>query len=256
MSSKWSICLPSFDNYVEVYFTVEALRMYHDLTNKEIVICDNYGDSTLREFCSKTKDINIRYIIDTRITGVSHAKNAAIAAARYENILCMDSHILVGKNTFDKEPTDGDIIHGAMLDESLQKYTLGMLPVWRSNMWGIWAEPANNLPLDPIDIWAHGAGFFIVKKKSWLGFNKNFKGWGGETGYIQEKYRKAGGRVLCYPNVTWKHLFYNKSAKRSYAIDMSDRIRNYLIGFNELGLDKTELYKMFGDNAKKVEATL
>ena len=32
---KWSICLPSYNNFTEVYFTVQSLRMYHDLKDTE-----------------------------------------------------------------------------------------------------------------------------------------------------------------------------------------------------------------------------
>ena len=40
---KWSICLPCYKNYTEVWFTVQSLRMHHDMKDKEIVLVDNYA---------------------------------------------------------------------------------------------------------------------------------------------------------------------------------------------------------------------
>ena len=40
---KLTIGMPSYDNYQEVWFTVQALRMYQDLEDCEILVIDNYG---------------------------------------------------------------------------------------------------------------------------------------------------------------------------------------------------------------------
>jgi hypothetical protein len=103
-------------------------------------------------------------------------------------------------------------------------------------MWGVWSKnmTRENIPKEPFDIWAMGAGFFLCRRDTWLGFNKRFKGFGGESGYIQEKYRKSGRRVICLPSLIWLHMF---DRKIPYPLKMIDRVRNYLLGFEELGLD-------------------
>jgi hypothetical protein len=124
-------------------------------------------------------------------------------------------------------------------------------------MWGIWGDyiPESALPAEPVEIWGMGAGFFACRRGSWLGFNPAFRGFGGETGYIQEKYRKAGRRVMCYPNMKWVHFFASFSHCSSgplqgrslpYDVKIVDRVRNYIIGFEEIGLDTLPIKNHFG----------
>ena len=87
-------------------------------------------------------------------------------------------------------------------------------------------------------------GLFSCRKSSWLGFNKEFRGFGGEEGYIHEKYRKNGKKALCLPFLRWLHRFGRPSGV-PYTNDLKDRFRNYMIGFVELGLDTTELKNHF-----------
>lgn len=243
---KWTIGMPSYNNFTEVYFTIQALRMYHNLVNCEIVIIDNYGDDCLKEFCQKSGNNIVRYYRETEVTGVSYAKNKIFDHARGEYVLVIDSHILIQPGTLDHVPPNDDMIQGPLLCADNVSYLCEWKKVWRSKMWGIWSEKVYELPKKPWEIWATGAGFFAVKKSSWLGFNDKFRGFGGESGYIQEKYRKAGRKVWCYPNMIWMHLFYNQGRKIPFPLNMRDRIRNYLIGFHELELDTVDIYKEFG----------
>ena len=278
---KWSICLPSYNNFTEVYFTVQSLRMHHDLTDCEIVVVDNYGDKVLENFCKakgglynwddfkaeypnetkenfdrlvkkKSQGISIktgmiRYEKYTDITGVSAAKNQAIKIARGEYVLCMDSHILLKAGALDIVPQDDDLVQGPHLDNNLLGYKTEWFPVWRRNMWGIWGDRVDVLPERPFEIWAMGAGFFCCRRDSWLGFNPSFRGFGGETGYIQEKYRQAGQKVWCDPSKVWMHMFCTSGRPIPFPIDILDRIRNYIIGFNELGLPVEDIKKHFGN---------
>jgi len=221
--------------------------MYHNLDDYEIVVIDNYGDETLRKFCQQNPE-NVRYYKFTDIQGVSYAKNKIFDVARGEYVLVIDSHILIKPGAFDFTPPCDDMIQGPLLCANQTYYLCEWLPQWRAKMWGIWAPKVAivDLPKEPWEIWATGAGFFATRRESWLGFNKNFKGFGGETGYIQEKYRKAGRKVWCYPNMVWSHLFYNQGRKIPYSLKTEDRVRNYLYGFEELGLDTEPIYKEFG----------
>lgn len=244
---KWSICIPSFNNYTEVYFTVQSLRLHHDMRDKEIVIVDNYGDDCLYDFCKKKGNGTIKYIRDNSIQGVSFAKNKAIENARGEFVLCMDSHIILKQGCFDVDPTGNDFIQGPNISNGFEKIGKEWLPIWRSNMWGIWnyVKP-EEMPKEPYDIWATGAGFFATRRDSWLGFNRDFRGFGGETGYIQEKYRKAGRRVVAYPNMQWVHFYVTQGRKIPYPIKTLEKIQNYIIGFTELGLDLEPIKNHFG----------
>jgi len=251
---KWTIGMPCYDNDAEVWFTVQALRMYHDLTDCEIVIIDNYGSDQLQNFVQKNGKNTVRYYRHTDITGVSYAKNKIFEHARGEYVLVIDSHILIKPGALDLVPPGDDMIQGPLMQSSCNLYWCEWLPVWRGKMWGIWGKTLTDkdLPKEPFEIWATGAGFFATRRDTWLGFNDNFRGFGGETGYIQEKYRKNGRKVWCYPNMIWSHLFYNQGRKIPYPLQLNDRIKNYLYGFEELGLDTEPIYKEFGDGKTKL----
>jgi len=90
-------------------------------------------------------------------------------------------------------------------------------------------------------------GLFACFRRQWLGFNHRFRGFGGEEGYIHEKVRQNGGRVLCLPFLRWTHHF-DRPAGTRYTNIWNDRIRNYLIGWHELGLDKEPVLKHFSEH--------
>ena len=249
---KWTIGMPSYNNYAEVFFTVQSLRMYHNLKDCEIVVVDNFGDDNLASFIKKNGGSTVRYERYTEVTGVSAAKNCVFDVAKGENVLCIDSHILIKPGTLDVDIPNDDFYQGPLLSSIGDRYGCEWLPEWRSQMWGIWAPYRYELPSDSWEIWAQGAGFFACKKDSWLGFNKKFRGFGGETGYIQEKYRKVGRKVWCNPKMIWQHLFNNERGKVPYPLNVKDRIKNYVYGFEELGLDTTEIYTHFRTTKEKV----
>jgi hypothetical protein len=89
-----------------------------------------------------------------------------------------------------------------------------------------------------------GLGLFACRKAAWPGFNRKFRGFGGEEGYIHEKFRRQGGRVLCLPFLRWAHRFDRPSGTR-YENRWEDRIRNYLIGWHELGMDSQATLEHF-----------
>jgi hypothetical protein len=96
----------------------------------------------------------------------------------------------------------------------------------------------------PFEIPAMGLGLFACRRESWLGFNPEFRGFGGEEGYIHEKYRQAGRTSYCLPFLRWNHQFADPRAVK-YTVDTRNKLRNYLIGFNELGLDIRPVYEHF-----------
>jgi glycosyltransferase involved in cell wall biosynthesis len=245
---KWSIGMPSYDNFTEVYFTVQSLRMHHDMSDKEIIIVDNYGDDNLARFVKETGGNTVRYERFNENQGVSVAKNKIFELARGEFVLCMDSHILLKPGCFDRDPPGDDMIQGPLLKNDQSGYWCEWLPKWRRHMWGIWGalKKESELPVEPLEIWAMGAGFFAVRRNSWLGFNPAFRGFGGESGYIQEKYRKAGRRVWCYPNMIWLHFFGELGRKITFEVSTIRRVMNYIIGFRELGLPLDEMRRHFG----------
>lgn len=115
-------------------------------------------------------------------------------------------------------------------------------------MWGTWAtDPRGADPEgEPFDIPTQGLGAFSCRREAWLGFNPLFSGFGGEEGYLHEKFRQAGHRTLCLPWLRWSHRF-GRPKGVTYRNTGEDRLRNYLIGHAELGLDPMPVVEHFSE---------
>lgn len=96
----------------------------------------------------------------------------------------------------------------------------------------------------PFEIFAQGTGCFFVRKAAWLGYNEYALGFGGEEGYIHEKYRINGNKSYCLPFLKWLHRF-NRVEDVKYPASIDYKLRNYILEFTELNLDLSEIYKHF-----------
>jgi len=237
-----TVGMATYGDWDGVYFTVQSLRLYHPEV-EQIVIIDNKGDDRLRDWSNYWGRGICKYVRFKEVTGTTMPRQKVFEEADGDIVFCIDSHVLIAPGAFNREFPDGnDLWHGAMCYDDLT-YVTHMEDEWRDNMWGTWAKPLNELPDEPFEIPMHGLGLFGCRKEAWLNFNSEFKGFGGEEGYIHEKYRQAGRKVLCLPWIRWCHRF-GKSGP--YPLNGNDRIRNYLIGFKELGLDPKPIYDHFG----------
>jgi len=241
-----TVGMATYDDWSGVYFTVQALRMYHPEVS-EIVIIDNEGDKQLEDWAKYWGKGIVKYVSMTDPVGTSAPRSKVFEVATNEIVFCVDCHVLISPGAFKYPFPEGlDLWHGAMCyDDFNAGYVVDMKDQWNCNMWGVWGNIVNEekLPDEPFEIKMHGLGFFGCRKEAWLGFNPDFRGFGGEEGYIHEKFRKNGRKVLCLPWIKWCHRF-GKSG--SYRLDVNDRIRNYLIGFKELGMDPKPVYQHFG----------
>ena len=243
---RLTVGMASYNNFTEVFFTIQALRMYQNLSDAEILIIDNFGDPELEKFVTNQGQGIVRYERCTDNIGPAYAKNEVFVRARGETVLCIDSHVMLVPGALDKIPVTDDLIQGPLVYCDLRNIVTEWKPVWRGHMWGIWGDYCtyDKLPKEPFEIWGCGGGLYLTKKSSWLGFNPKFKGFGGEEGYIHEKYRKAGRKVLCHPNLIWMHMF---DRKIPYPLNLMDRVVNYIIGFKEIGLDLKPVQEHFGE---------
>lgn len=91
---------------------------------------------------------------------------------------------------------------------------------------------------------AQGLGFFSMLRASWPGFNPHHRGFGGEEGYIHEKVRQRGGRALIHPDLKWNHRF-GRADGQKYPLKRSDKVRNYVLEFVELGLPLDDIHEHF-----------
>ena len=105
-------------------------------------------------------------------------------------------------------------------------------------------QPVGLGPDDPpFDIPGHGCGLFSCRREAWLGFNPHFRDFGGEEYYLAEKYRQAGYKSRLLPFLRWHHLF--KDNKAPYPLSLYSKVRNYVLGHQELGLPLDEIKTVF-----------
>lgn len=257
---KLTIGMAVYDEYDSVYFTLQAIRMYHSeaLENAEILIVDNnpngkYAKPLQNLLNRMAGDIGeCRYIPHEYIKGPM-VKDIIFRYAKGEYVLCIDSHVMLEQGAIQKlidyldaNPDCNDLLQGPLLDDKLSKVSTHFNPVWSQQMYGQWGsdERGDNPNNEPFEILMQGTGVFACRKKAWLGFNHRFKGFGGEEGYIHEKYRKINRRTLCLPFLRWLHRF-DRPDGVPFSISAEDRIRNYYLGFIELGLDTDPIEQHF-----------
>lgn len=255
---KLTIGMATYDDYDGVYFSIQALRLYHKeiLHDVEILVVDNHPDGPCAAALKKL-DVTIpgyRYVPEQGMTGTT-VKEIVFREACGEFILCIDCHVLIVPGALqrlmeylDAHPGCRDLLQGPLVKDDLVKIFTHFQPVWRTGMYGIWATDERGLDInaEPFDIPMQGAGLFCCHRDAWPGFNPRFRGFGGEEGYLHEKFRQNGGRTLCLPFLRWLHRF-ERPLGIPYEIRWHDRIRNYMIGFLELGLETQPIKDHFGE---------
>ncbi len=245
---KLTIGMACYDEYDGVYFTVQAIRLYHSevLKDIEILIIDNNPNGQCSEsLISLSNSIKeLHYIPFDDFTG-TFVKDIIFREALSDYVLCVDSHVLIDPGSIkklidflDANPKCYDFLHGPLVYDDLTSISTHFKPEWGGGMFGKWEtdERGKDPKNEPFEIDMQGMGAFACRKDAWLGFNPKFKGFGGEEGYIHEKFRQAGRKTLLLPFLRWVHRF-NRPAGIPYPNLWHDRIRNYYIGLTELGLD-------------------
>jgi len=255
---RLTIGMATYDDYDGAYFTIQSIR----INNPElegavefVVIDNNPGGPSSDALSSLGKWIDgYRYVPCGEWTGTA-IRNMVFEESSSPFVLCIDSHVLIVPGALSKlisysesNPDSRDLVQGPLVYDDLRNRSTHMEPQWRAGMYGTWANDARgDDPAAPcFDIPMHGLGLFACRRAAWPGFNPKFRGFGGEEGYIHEKIRQHGGRTLCLPFLRWLHRF-NRPMGVPYVNRWRDRMRNYLIGFIELGLDTAEMEAHFAE---------
>jgi len=249
-----TVGMATYNDFDGVYFTIQALRLYQDMTDTEILVIDNYGCDATRDFVQGWA--KGRYILAKDVVGTAASRDLLFHEGSGDAILCCDSHILFApgaiarlKQYYRDHPDCRDLLQGPLVYDDGVSISTHFDPVWRGQMWGTWGtDPRGQDPEgEPFDIPMQGLGVFSCRKEAWPGFNPRFRGFGGEEGYIHEKFRQAGARCLCLPWLRWMHRFARPRGV-PYPLYIEDKLRNYIIGHAELGLDLTPILEHFAEH--------
>jgi hypothetical protein len=265
---KLTIGMATFDDYDGVYFSLQALRIYHPeiVAQTDFLVIDNNPDGPCGEALKALEEStpNYRYVPFQERSGTAASKDQVFNEAGGSFVLCLDCHVFVVPGALrrlieyiDAHPTTMDLLQGPLLYDDLNRISTHFAPTWRGGMYGCWESDARgeDPDADPFDIPMQGMGLFACRREAWPGFHPQFRGFGGEEGYIHEKFRQRGGRTLCLPFLRWVHRF-RRPMGLPYLNTWEDRVRNYLLGFRELGLPTEQLerhYREFlGDKAEGI----
>lgn len=256
MKPKLTVGMATFDDFDGVYFSIQALRMYHpEIVNDiEILVIDNNPDGPhgheIRNLIGHIK--NARYVPFKEYQSTI-VRNKIFEFASSPFVISIDCHVLFVPGSlkrlidyYEQNPDTKNLYQGPLLYDDLKSISSHFDPVWRGQMFGIWAtdERAKNPDSEPFEIPMQGLGVFSAKKENWLGFNSLFRGFGGEEGYIHEKYRQAGHKTLCLPFLRWVHRFGRPNGVK-YPLTVENKIKNYFIGHLELKLDTAPIFNHF-----------
>lgn len=265
---KLTIGMATYDDYDGLYFTIQSIRMYHPevLDDIEFVIIDNNPDGahskSIKQLTGSIKQPT-QYIPFNDYKS-SFVKGKIFDYAKTPYVLGIDSHVLLEQGIikklidfYDSGADGGNFLQGPLVYDSFDHISTHFDLNWRGHMWGTWGtDPRGqdkNSP--PFEIPAQGMGLYSCRKDSWLGFNPLFRGFGGEEGYIHEKYRKAGKKTLCLPFLRWMHRFSRPNGV-PFPLTLENKIKNYFIGFEELKLDTAPIYDHFLKESKQSLETL
>lgn len=249
-----TVGMATIDDYDGVYFSLMSFFMLHGESRElfEFIVIDNSPNGpagkSINELCERL-GILYKPIFDYRSTAV---RDSIFRYATGSFVLCMDSHVMllpesIGRllDYIEANPDSNDLLQGPLANDNRDRFYTHLEPRWQDGMYGVWAETEGFSRFTaPFEIGMQGLGVFCCKREAWPGLNPRFVGFGGEEGYLHEKFRRSGGKVICLSFLVWVHRF-ERPLGTPYQLDWRERIRNYLIGFDELGLDISSLSAHF-----------
>lgn len=250
--------MASHGEFDGVWFTIQALRMYHGEASDDVsfLVIDNDPEGPTAAALRAIGDWvpRYRYVPFGGYTGTA-VRDFVFREADADVVCCVDAHVLLApgalhalREWFDAHPDSVDLLQGPMLHDDLacEGAVSHLKPTWGTGMFGQWGrDPHLDEGVDePFEIAMQGLGLFACNRFAWPGLNPRLRGFGGEEGYLHERFRRRGGRVLCHPRAAWAHRFPRPTGT-SYPNRWEDRIRNYLIAWGELGWDLTPMEAHF-----------
>ena len=276
-----------YGEFDSVWATLEGIRANHDPMHAKVdlVVVDN-APRRCRRTEATTKSVGGRYYYRPDLNGTSRPRDACFRFSKTPWTAVGDGHIILETGAVDAmlafaaaNEKSKDLIHGPLINDAGQLQSTGWTQPFPPGLWGewlcspharmVWEEAmtrwthgGNPVPtprealdkLSPWEIHSMGLGLWMMRTAAWPGFNSHFRSFGGEEGYIHEKVRRLGGKVLLHPSIRWRHKFRDiqgwDANPMPYSWTDADHIRNMIFGHRELGIDPVIIKTSFG---KKVD---
>jgi hypothetical protein len=250
MNKLLTIGMATYDDYDGVYFTIQSLRMYHEMCNTknvEYIVLDNNPDSesgkTTKNFVNNGLNGLGKYITKTDKQS-SFNKYEIVQHAIGKYVIIIDCHVLLIPNAINSlldyyldNKNCKDLLQGPLIYDDLENVSTHFDPNWRGHMYGTWGTDREKYNLGkPFEILMQGMGCCSFERQNWPSISPHFKGFGGEEGYIAEKFRRNGGKNICIPKMGWVHRF-GRPLGVKYPLILEDRIWNYFVGWLEITQD-------------------
>lgn len=269
--TKLTIGMAHFEDFHGVYMTLQALHLYHDLREVELLVVDNKPDGAhglevrnlVENWLAHSDAIGaVRYVAAPEATGTSQPRNRVFLEAASPAVLCCDCHVMFPARVieklirfYDDVPGTNHLYSGPMLYDTCMDHSTHFAREWREEMWGTWAKDDRagkprwriyeDLPTeDGFQIPGQGLGAFSCRKEAWLGFNPHFLGFGGEELYIHRKYELAGHAAIALPWFYWLHRFGRPDGAK-YPTSTYLKVRNYVLGHLEIGMALDDIHQHF-----------
>ena len=194
-----TVGMATYRDFDGVYFTVQALRLYQDMDGVELLVVDNFGCEATRSLRRGTGTRPIRpgsarsrHVRSPRprfSRGGRRVPSSASTATSFSSAAC--SRRL--KQFYREHPDCLDLLAGAAgrrrSRERFHPFRSGLARPDVGDL-GPRSEALEGPDAEPFDIPMQGLGLFSCRKTAWPGFHPGFRGFGGEEGYIHEKFRQ------------------------------------------------------------------
>lgn len=256
--------MATYDDYDGVFFTIQSLRMYHEMCNTdniEYIILDNNPNSAngqaTKSFVTGGLSKLGKYISkEDKCSSFNKYEIVKYATGKY--VLIIDCHVLLVQNAINNlldyyldNKNCKNLVQGPLIYDDLTHVSTHFDSNWSGDMYGTWGTDHEKYKIGkPFEIKMQGMGFCSFERKNWPGISEHFKGFGGEEGYIAEKFRRNGGQNICLPKLGWVHRFGRPNGVK-YPLILEDRIWNYFIGWLEITQDpEHEMIKQIYDYFK------
>ncbi len=254
--ARLAVGMSTYDDFDGAWFTLASILLYHPEVADElslIVVDNNPGGSASEALKAIDQHLpNYRYVPFRSYHGTA-VRDLVFREADADVVCCVDSHVLLQPGAlravldyYDANPDSLDLVQGPVLTERGAVGATHLVPIWDYAFFGKFATDQRVRDGVPFEIDMQERGMFACRKDAWPGFNPLMRGYGGEEGYLHEKVRQRGGRTMLLPQAGWVHRF-QRPAGIPYPAVLAERIRNYALGWAELGLDLDEGRRHFRD---------